>query len=234
MPVFAEALLRIIRAISADADLPDGWSAHLPTYCSLELEPHKEFVAVSAPSGKLLVSLIDSGLVRSYLVEGHFSAKSIDACIRALKGETAVPKPTAFADLMKGQEAQAAQSQTSYQPTKSEIRPTGAAHGFVGSTRDPNAPPGFEDEHRITAASHAPNFGIKFDPDADLYPPGGKYPQLGPLGPIGPSSSSNPHTLIGPSGEFRGPSTAPGRGMHPEPFGSSNSPFIRYDPTSPF
>ncbi|MBQ5153942.1 hypothetical protein EGM85_11865 [Macrococcus caseolyticus] len=162
-------------------------------------------------------------------MEDWSSAESVDACLRALKGETTSLKPSGSASLSGSKEALAP-----YQPANPGSRPAVSATGFDGPTRDPNAPPGFEDEHRVTAGSQAPGFGIGFDPDADLYPPGGKYPQLGPLGPIAAPGSSNPQPLIGPSGEFRGPSTRPGRGMHPEPYGSNNSPFIRYDPTSPF
>lgn len=221
----AQDLLSIIETISPNAELPALWDERLPASCSIKLGSHKEFLVVQAPSGKFLVSLIDNDSIRSYLIE-EFTASSIEGCARALRGNSSSSEPGSAITV----QGQACDTQTSLQTPNLRTHESESCNGLA---RDPNAPPGFVDEHRIMASSQSPRYGLSFDPDSDLYPPGGKYPQLGPLGPIDPSRST-PHTLIGPYGEFRGPSLPPGAGMHPEQFGSNRQPSVRYDPTSPF
>lgn len=84
--------------------------------------------------------------------------------------------------------------------------------------RDPNMPPGFENEYRNPKQPPL-DPRSQFNPEADMYPPGGKYPTLSPM------------TGIGTHGDGR--NNGPGAGMTPEPFGFNKPPSIRYDPTNP-
>lgn len=206
----AASITKVIEGLAAklspETTLAPGWDAKLPEYCSIALAS-KRFLIVAAFEDGHLVSLIEDGRVKSVVLRADSHEISLDSLAADLS----------YGDEPRSLPRRAANLSNTAEERHSNSNPL-SAQSVGANSRDPNVPPGFENELQSRRPAEPGRF--LFDPSSDLYPPGGRFPSLSPMG-----------GSVGGMGAA--PAPGPGSGMSPEPFGANKPPFIRYDPTAP-
>lgn len=194
---------QLARKLSPDISFDGTNFNHLPEYCRIDFNDVSSLVIALGAKEQYVVSYIRDGTMTSCLTSDMTS----DAVVRQLL------EPERASMNVKSSSATQPTQPTQLQDKSNSFSSTNSSS--TSRLRDPNFPPGFEDEHLLR---RQPPQGptLQFNPDADRLPPGGNYPTLGPInGPFGSNSR--------------------GGGMFPSiRDGSQGSPNIRYDPTSPF
>lgn len=187
--------------LNPEVSIDDSNFKHLPEYCRIEFTADTSLIVALGIKEHYIVSYIHEGTLTSCLTSDLSSDKVVQQLLSPSRNFTD-QSPTTSSAKKEGNSSSILFTNSNTNDTNERLR-------------DPNYPPGFEDEHLLRG--HPPRGpSLQFNPDADRLPPGGNYPTLGPINPLFGSNS-------GSGGMF--PST------QGSPQGSSN---IRYDPTSPF
>ncbi|GMM51013.1 hypothetical protein DASB73_019710 [Starmerella bacillaris] len=206
---------KLIQIISPGTILPEGWDVQLPQHCAIELKNQRSFVLAQCKQG-YVVSIIEGKNVHSILSSAELNSSEVEPLLKNMSSNESE------------ENLQPNSIHATQEPQKSTTEHTIAGVNVNSNSRNPNAPPDFENVYESRKAPiDRPR--IPFNPNADLFPPGGKYPTLGPMASGGFTGSLGSDDFSENNGSIGGLNG----GMHPELFGSSRKPNIRYDPTNP-